>query len=116
MDDRDRIVIVSSGFGVWEGGRCVAAARWGDVERVAVSRQTPSPALVALHVTLRDGAQVQLHAEVPGWNQFLAAASAALPGMVQGESARTALRDVPRTGELVLFARTGRSPRPGRER
>ena len=78
----DRVVLVGSGFGVWNGGRHQASARWADVVRVrAFTGGKPESGRVHVGLTLRDGTEVLVHDTVPGYQSFLAAAEAALPGM-----------------------------------
>ena len=60
-------------------------------------------------VTLRDGTEVLLHEEVPGFEQFLAAAERALPGMRPRASWRGAVTHPPMTPTgTVLFERRAR--------
>ena len=79
---KDRIVIVGTGFGVWDGGRHRASARWSDVSRVRAFKQDEAKSdLVCVAVGLRDGSEILVHEEVPGFEPFLAAAESRLPGM-----------------------------------
>ncbi len=78
----DRVVVVGSGFGVWNGGRHEASARWADILRVrAFTSGAPDSGRVNVGLTLRGGTEILVHDKVPGYQSFLAAAEAALPGM-----------------------------------
>ena len=108
----DRVVLVGSGFGVWNGGRHQASARWADVVRVrAFIGGEPEPGRVHVGLTLRDGSEVLVHDGVPGYQSFLGAAEAALRSMRPRASW---LADVQASGaessDVVLFDRS----RPGR--
>ena len=82
MDTSDRVVLVAAGFGIWQAGRHVASARWTDVVHArALSCDQHAHELVCVALGLRDGTEVLVHGEIPGFEQFLAAAEAALPGM-----------------------------------
>jgi len=79
MEDRGRVVVVAAGFALWRGGRCAAAARWMDVQRLSV-RQCSFPAADALSVVVElvDGSQMELHEDAPGFDAFLDRAAATL--------------------------------------
>jgi len=81
-DVEARIVVVGAGFALWSGGRCVSAARWGDVVRLRcyVRRAGVSKAICAA-VALADGSEVEFREEIPGWARFLDAAAGVLPGV-----------------------------------
>ena len=82
MEDRGRIVVVAAGFALWRGGRCAAAARWMDVQRL-VARQCafPAPEALSLLVELVDGTQMELHEDAPGFDAFLDRAAVTLHGL-----------------------------------
>ena len=82
VNETDRVVLVGAGFGVWQGGRHQASARWSDVVRVRAFRaRTPAGGGTYLGLALRDGSEVRVHDNVPGYQSFVTAAAAALPGM-----------------------------------
>jgi hypothetical protein len=83
MEDRGRVVVVAAGFALWRGGRCAAAARWTDVERLS-ARQGSFPAAEALSlvVELVDRSQIELHEDAPGFDAFLDRASVTLRGLL----------------------------------
>ena len=111
MDETDRIVLVASGFGIWQGGRHAASARWTDVARVRVSTRDQPTRAAAVTVTLRDGTEVLLPEGLPGSEQFLATAEKALPGMTVRAVWRPKLAESASAGaEVVLFERVVRRP------
>jgi len=90
-----RIVVVGAGFALWSGGRCVAAARWGDVARLrCYTRRAGTSKAICAAVALVDGSEVEFREEIPGWSRFLDAAAGVLPGVRA------------RLGELSLLARS----------
>ena len=105
MLDQPRIVVVGAGFALWSGGRCVSAARWGDVVRLrCYTRAVASGRVYCAAVALADGAEVEFREEINGWDRFLDAAAGVLPGL------RARLAELPRLArdadsELVLFER-----------
>lgn len=83
VDAHGRIVVVAAGFALWKGGRCVAAARWGDIRKVRAYRAPAEPTdAVRLVVELRDGTMLEYHEAAPGFEAFLDRASATLPGLL----------------------------------
>lgn len=109
--ESDRIVVVASGFGVWQDGRCVASARWADVQRVrALRRSELTPHLVCLTVTLTAGGELEVHERLPGWAAFVAAAVAALPGMPAAAVWRPTVPDpTSEVPDALLFQRRTRT-------
>jgi hypothetical protein len=77
--DRGSVVVVAAGFALWIGGRCTAAARWADIERLRAN-QTGAGTL-ALRVEMADGTVMELHEAAPGFDLFLDRASVVLPGL-----------------------------------
>jgi hypothetical protein len=81
-DVESRIVVVGAGFALWSGGRCVSAARWGDVTRLRVyARPIGASKAIFAAVALADGSEVEFREEIPGWPRFLDAAASTLPGV-----------------------------------
>lgn len=109
MHATDRVVLVASGFGVWQGGRHVASARWTDVARVrAFTGAEATKDLLHVAVQLRDGSEVLVQEDVPGFEQFLAAAEKRLPGMLARSSwRRRPAQPAGASGEVVLYERGG---------
>ena len=108
MDDRGRVVVVAAGFALWRGGRCQAAARWMDVQRL-VAQQTSFPATEALSllVELVDGTQMELHEDAPGFDAFLDRAASTLRGLTPYEQWHSAV--VSLSGEsMTVYERTTR--------
>ena len=107
MQDTDRIVLVASGFGVWQAGRHVASARWADVIRASLFKaDQPESEMLCVTLGLRDGTEVLVNEELPGFEPFLAAAEDALPGMLRRTTWLAGVRNpafVQR--EMVLFER-----------
>ena len=105
MEDRGRVVVVAAGFALWRAGRCAAAARWMDVQRL-VARPCSFPATDALSlmVELVDGSQMELHEDAPGFDAFLARAGQTLRGLVPYERWHSAV--VSLSGEsLIVYER-----------
>jgi hypothetical protein len=104
-DDTSRIVVVGAGFALWAGGRCVSAARWGDVTRLrCYTRPTGTSKAICAAVALADGSEVEFREEIPGWGKFLDAAAGVLPGV------RARLAELPNLArgddtEIVLYER-----------
>jgi hypothetical protein len=81
-DVESRIVVVGAGFALWSGGRCVSAARWGNVTRLrCYTRPVGASKAICAAVTLTDGSEVEFREEIPGWSRFLDAAAGVLPGV-----------------------------------
>ena len=105
MEDRGRVVVVAAGFALWRGGRCAAAARWADVQRL-IARPCSFPATDALSlmVELVDGSQMELHEDAPGFDAFLARAGQTLRGITPYERWHSAV--VSLSGEsLTVYER-----------
>jgi len=104
-DDRSRIVVVGAGFALWSSGRCVAAARWGDVVRLrCYTRPVGETRAICAALALANGSEVEFREEIPGWDRFLDAAAGVLPGV------RARLADLPQLCrddalELLLYER-----------
>jgi hypothetical protein len=82
MIDRGRIVVVAAGFGLWLGGRCLAAGKWTDVAGIrAYLRPSENGPRACFAVRLRDNSEVEMEREAPGWIEFLRSAPSKLPGM-----------------------------------
>ena len=80
--DQGRIVVVAAGFALWQGGRCVAAARFSDIRRVRALRPpSADPDALALHVELGDGSVMELRDQAPGFDLFLDRAATLLKGL-----------------------------------
>jgi hypothetical protein len=105
MADESRIVVVGAGFALWSGGRCVSAARWGDVVRLrCYTRPARTSRAICAALALADGSEVEFREEIAGWGRFLDAAAGVLPGV------RARLADLPRLAqddeqEIVLYER-----------
>ena len=110
MTDPGRVVVVAAGFALWQGGRCVAAARWSDVRRLRAYRRGTAPA-DALHlgVELVDGSVMELHEDAPGFDAFLDRASATLPGLLPHATWHPAIdASVPGEGIILFERKAGR--------
>jgi hypothetical protein len=105
MADESRIVVVGAGFALWSGGRCVSAARWGDVVRLrCYTRPARTSRAICAALALADGSEVEFREEIAGWDRFLDAAAGVLPGV------REKLAELPRLArddklELLLYER-----------
>ena len=80
MADQGRIVVVAAGFALWQGGRCVAAARWADVRLVNARRKQADA--VTIRVELTDGTVMELDDAAPGFDAFLDRAVVVLPKLL----------------------------------
>ena len=108
MADRGRVVVVAAGFALWIGGRCTAAARWADVQRLRASRCAfPATDALSLVVELVDGSAMELHEEAPGFDAFLDRAAVTLPGLMPYASWHDPLATAGVDG-LVVFERPAR--------
>lgn len=115
MGDLGRIVVVQAGFALWKGGRCIAAGRWSDIQRVHVSRLAADPVAIRLAVALTDGTVLEMHEQAPGFAQFLQRASATLAGLVPRDDWQAALLAAPAGDGALLFERPpARRPRLSR--
>ena len=98
-------MVVGAGFALWSGGRCVSAARWGDVVRLrCYTRPARGSRAICAAIALADGSEVEFREEVAGWDRFLDAAAGVLPGV------RAKLGELPGLArdddlEILLFAR-----------
>jgi hypothetical protein len=106
MVDRGRVVVVAAGFGLWKDGRCLAAGKWGDVSGLrAYTRDVPENP-ICLVIRLRDGSEVEVQEDAPGWASLVNALPTKLPGTPSPEEWITAIRLVPSAeSERPLFAR-----------
>ena len=106
-DDLGRIVVVAAGFALWKGGRCIAAARWGDIRKLAAYRvESASADVVRLVVELQDGTKLEYHELAPGFDAFLDRASTMLPGLLPFAAWHPALMLKPAGGDgRVIFER-----------
>jgi hypothetical protein len=111
MTDRGRIVVVAAGFGVWRGGKCLAAGKWSDIARIrAYAVTVGSSHTVCAAIELRDGSEVEVRSEAPGWMSFVNAAPTKLPGMPQPDAWLPQLASAaPSADSQILFERSGRA-------
>ncbi len=110
MSEPRRLVVVTSGFGLWSDGRHQLSARWSEVERVATVRPpagVADPAALVLRLTLADGRELALDALTPGWDAFLAVAPAMLSGMPPAAAWQPTLLQSPAAvgATVVLYER-----------
>ena len=100
-----RIVVIGAGFALWSGGRCVSAARWGDVTRLrCYARPAGATKAICAAVALADGSEVEFREEIPGWSRFLDAAAGVLPGVRARLGDLSTLAREP-DAEVVLYER-----------
>jgi len=79
----DMLMATAEDFALLRGSRPRGAGRWDDVIRArAFKADEVTTDLICLELALRDGTTFLAHEEAPGWDDFLDAAEAALPGMV----------------------------------
>ena len=107
MHSTDRVVLAGTGFGVWQGGRHLASARWADVARVCAFRHDgPTSDGMVVALRLRDGTEILVHQELPGFEAFLVAAEARLPGISRRSAWWSAvLQPAAVRNEVLLFER-----------
>ena len=108
--DRGRIVVVAAGFGLWLGGRCLAAGRWSDVAGIrAYRRPGPNGGQAYIAVRLRDDSEVEMGSGAPGWMEFVSVAPSKLPGMPEPRAWLPALGAPSEPlNETILFERQTR--------
>lgn len=106
-DDLGRIVVVAAGFALWKGGRCIAAARWADIQRLRAYRPaTDATSFARLGVDLRDGSVLEFLEAAPGFDLFMDRASATLTGLLPFAGWHPALMLAPAGSEpTVIFER-----------
>lgn len=103
-DEHGRIVVVAAGFALWKGGRCIAAARWGDIRRLRAYRAEPAASdAIRIVVELHDGTLLEYHELAPGFDAFLDRASTMLPGMLRFAAWHPALMLAPPGGDGTIF-------------
>jgi hypothetical protein len=103
----DILVATARDFALLRGGRPVAGGTWDDVRQAYASVEDAPPGGAALCLTLRlgRGAEFRARDDAPGWDDFVEAAEAALPGMRPRRVWEPALqRDAP-AGPDVVFER-----------
>ena len=107
LDEHGRIVVVAAGFALWKAGRCIAAARWGDIKRLRAYRaETDSADAIRLVVELKDGTLLEYHEQAPGFDAFLDRASTMLPSLLRFAAWHPAMMLAPPGGEgTVIFER-----------
>lgn len=107
-DHLGRIVVVAAGFALWKDGRCIAAARWADIQRMRAYRPvTETTNAIRLGVDLRDGTKLEFHERAPGFDAFLDGAVPMLPSLLPYAAWHPALMLAPPGGEgAVIFNRT----------
>jgi hypothetical protein len=76
----DMLVATAHDFALLRRGRPVASGRWDDVLRVHATTDGPPDGSRCLVLRLR-GAEFRARDDAPGWDDFVEAAEAALPGM-----------------------------------
>jgi hypothetical protein len=105
--DRGRVVVVAAGFGVWKDGRCLASGRWADIARVRGNRRERNgKTALAITIELRDGSELEIQGETPGWIEFLSMAHGRLPGMPAPASWIDAIEHSPSIpSDVLLFER-----------
>ena len=106
-DDLGRIVVVAAGFALWKGGRCIAAARWADIQRLRAYRPAGELLNTArLGVDLRDGTVLEFLEAAPGFDLFMDRASATLSGLLPFAGWHPALMLAPSgSAPTVIFER-----------
>ena len=108
--DPGRVVVVAAGFALWLGGRCVAAARWGDIRRLRAHRRAIAQSdVLCLRVELADGSVLELREEAPGFDAFLDRCATMLSGLLPYRDWHHKLdAAAPDDDGIVLYDRTTR--------
>ena len=111
MTDRGRIVVVAAGFGLWKGGRCLAAGKWTDIARLrAYPAGVGEPGGTCVAIQLRDDSEVEVRSEAPGWLSFVNTAQAKLPGMIPVDDWLPSMAEsTDSRREIILFQRPSSS-------
>ena len=107
MDDLGRVVVVAAGFALWKGGRCIAAARWADIQQLRAYRPANTASgSIRLVITLADGSVLEANEDAPGFDAFLDRGSATLSGLLPLASWHPALvLATPGSDGTVIFER-----------
>jgi hypothetical protein len=106
LADQGRVVVVAAGFGLWQGGKCLAAGKWTDIATLRAYKRPESPEVIRVAIELRDGSAVEILEPVPGFGAFASAAVAKLPGTPPPDEWLPALRAAPPNEERTLFTRS----------
>jgi hypothetical protein len=108
--DPGRVVVVAAGFALWLGGKCVAAARWGDIRRLRAYRRSVAQSdALCLGVDLVDGSVLELREEAPGFDAFLDRCAAMLTGLLPYRDWHHRLDVASADGDgILLYDRTTR--------
>jgi hypothetical protein len=103
------VVVVAAGFGLWQGGKCLAAGKWTDISQLRAGvRDTPKQ-LVGLVIQLRDGSEVEILEGAPGWDMLVNILPSKLPGTPNPENWIAELHDAPAGApDRTLFERQTR--------
>lgn len=101
-DETDRIVVISAGFGVWRGGKCLAFGRWSDITAVSMIERGAGAAN-GLSLALRDGSTLELRDDTAGWKGFLMGAQSRLPGVPTPEMWEAAVATTGDDARHMLF-------------
>lgn len=76
----DMLMATAADFALLRRGRPVASGRWDDVREVRVERDGANAfGPVRLHLRLADGSEFVASDDAPGWDDFVEAATSALP-------------------------------------
>lgn len=109
MHASDRVVIVGMGFGVWNGGRHAGSGRWADVvsARILKADAHVGGGHSRIALALKDGTDVVVAEELPGFAAFLIAAEDALAGSSGSPTWLSRIPDAAGSPEqTILFERT----------
>lgn len=106
MADQGRVVVVAAGFGLWQGGKCLAAGKWTDIASLRAYRRPETPDDARIAIELRDGSAVEIVERAPGFAAFAGAAVTKLPGTPAPDEWLPALHASPPNEERTLFTRT----------
>ena len=97
---------MAAGFGLWLGGKCLAAGKWSDVSQLRAHVRPSTPPAICLIIQLRDGSEVEVHEDAPGWATLLNALPSKLPGTPEPASWVNELRHTtPGEPARMLFER-----------
>ena len=107
MSKAEILVATSADFTLLRGERPVAVRAWDDVAVVrAFKRDEITTDLIYLALTMRDGSEFLAYEDTPGWEDFLEAAEAALPGFPRAtEWMPQVARPAFERNEKILFER-----------
>ncbi len=100
----DMLVATAHDFALLRRGRPVASGRWDDVQEAHATADDAPGGALCLVLRLR-GAAFRASDDAPGWDDFVEAAEAALPGMRPRRAWESEVRHGAPGQAVAVFAR-----------